>query len=72
MAGTAQRLDARYWPTDTAITALDGKPPVRISDEQLRDLANDLVEMDAQGAIDLAKWPAAAALVDAVWPVKQP
>jgi hypothetical protein len=65
-----QRLESRYWPTDKAIEALDGKPPVRISDEQLRLLATDLTAMDLEGAIDLTRWPAAAALVDAVWPVK--
>lgn len=66
-----QRLGEQYWLTDKAIEALDGRPPVHFTQAQLRNLANDLVEMDADGGIDLTTWPAAAALVDAAYPVRE-
>ena len=68
MAG--QTLSGRYWLTDKAVEALDGRPPIHVTQDQLHALVGDLVEMDAEGAIDLTCWPAAAALVDAVFPVR--
>lgn len=65
----AQGLSDRYWLTDKALTALDGRPPINLDQDALHQLAAELVEMDANGAIDLTTWPAAAALVDAAHPV---
>lgn len=68
MAG--QALSGRYWLTDKAHEALDGRPPIHATQDQLHALVADLVDMDAQGAIWLGNWPAAAALVDAAYPVR--
>lgn len=67
----AQKLGSRYWLTDKAIEALDGRAPLHVPEQTLRELVADLVRMDADGAIDLASWSAAAALVDAAYPVRE-
>jgi hypothetical protein len=66
-----ERLSDRHWLTDKAYEYLDGHRPIHVSDDTLRELVDDLVDLDAKGAISLTAWPAAAALVDAAYPVRR-
>lgn len=61
----AQNLSERYWPTEKALTALDGRPPINLDQDALHQLAAELIAMDAESLIGLGSWPAALALVEA-------
>ncbi len=48
-----QTLSGRYWPTDKAHEALDGRPPIHVTQDQLHAIVADLVDMDLEGVITL-------------------
>jgi hypothetical protein len=70
---TKTQQDLRYWPTTKAYQALGEQPPAAPPlTATLVELVDDLVAMDATGAIDLTRWAAAAALVDWRYPIGDP